>query len=483
MLNWPGRDRAWAVEPLQALLKKEPEYPDFGRLRSDAERSAAKEKFRTAFEDNVLLTLLRLGVPEGPAAVKQRIERETDPERKAQLCERLWFDAGEGQGEWLRPRVEQMIGELDPAKDDRARQKALYLVAAIGSEQSVPCLEKLMRPEEKHYFRSAAVRGLATVGTEPAVNRVLECLKSDDVELRAAAAQYLGEFSIMRSAKGLREALKDPEPRVRMLAAGSLGRLGGPEDIDALLEAARLPGERLDPKTGKRVLDPYNSAGRAVEQLGVIGGERAAGELLKLARADGAVAIQALFNSRDPDCRRAARELLREDAAGTMRRLVGASDLQRAYACPWTRTLPARHAVPALVEGLAAAGAAGRSGSAASLSALRMDPRAVAPLCKLLAEDQEDAVRAAAARALAGDWDCLVDPTAAQALLTARKKDRSEQVRKDAAVVLLSLGAAGGAEAAAAIAEYVKEMRAQAERPRPAPKPEPQPQPAPPEIF
>jgi hypothetical protein len=267
-----------------------------------------------------------------------------------------------------------------------------------------------------------------------------------------------------------------------MLAAASLGRMGGPEDVEALLASSRIPGGRPDPRPGRKVPYHYNAAARAIEQLGVIGGERAAAELVRLARSGDGDALLSLFNSRDPDCRRAARGLLKEDAAGTMRRLVAASDLQRLNFCAWARTLPARHAVPVLTGDLSSPDAGARSAAAADLSALRIDPRAVAPLAGLASRDPDEAVRLAAVRALRGNWDCLVDPAAAAALLEVKARGTSELLRREATSAIVDAGAAGGPEAAAAIAAYIKEARAAAARDNPQPQPPPGP-PEPPEVF
>ena len=454
----PGRDRAWLVEPLLELLNRGPDYTQPAGRPTPEEIKAYQARQRRGFESNLVCALLRTGAPAGLARAKEYIEKETDSVACADLCWRLWFDApgAKAEAEWLRPRVEKLV----EAREDRARQTAVNLLGFVAPEQSVPLLLKLAQPETAdRHLKSSAVRGLAAIGTEPAVKRVLECLASPDVDLRAAAAQFAGEFGLTKGLPALRKLLKDDEPRVRAVAARSLGLLLDAGSVEALA-AAWQNGERGDPKTGRKLPDGYRSAQAALEQLGTIGGVRAAEELAQAARDGQAPALAALATSRDPDCAHALRKLLVSDGPAVFRKLAASGQPTPHDMKYWGRARAARLVVPILVELLSSPEPAVKRTAAGWLEALYVDPSAVAKLADLVSRDPDETVREAAIKALHGSSDALVDPAAAEALVTAHRKRREPSgyaSQRDPLQALVDMGACGGPQAAAAIREHLKQ--------------------------
>jgi hypothetical protein len=241
-----------------------------------------------------------------------------------------------------------------------------------------------------------------------------------------------------------------------MLALKSLGELGDAGALDLIIEAARRPNERLDNKTGQTIQDPYRPGDKAIEQLVHLAGPQAMEELVRLAREGNGTALTHLLSARAPAFRRAARELLEKDGpavAATLEKVQNlrpsAPNLMHSFTAEAVASLLATrvsHAEPK----------AGRS-AALQLQSLS-DPRAAAPLAKFITAGNAESVRLAAATALAGRWDTVVDPRAAKALLDAERNDTSAGIRDVARQALISLGAAGGPEAAAWIKAHGNRM-------------------------
>jgi HEAT repeat protein len=76
----------------------------------------------------------------------------------------------------------------------------------------------------------------------PNPDRLIADLKADRWQVRASAAESLGDVGGTRAIAPLREALADDSPEVRASAVMSLGRLGAREaldDVRALIQAEK----------------------------------------------------------------------------------------------------------------------------------------------------------------------------------------------------------------------------------------------------
>jgi quinoprotein glucose dehydrogenase len=85
--------------------------------------------------------------------------------------------------------------------------------------------------------RIHAIWGLGQLGRlQPELlESVIPLLKNEELEIRAQAAKVLGEGNVPGALGGLIEALKDASPRVRMLAALSIGHYGDAAAVKPLL--------------------------------------------------------------------------------------------------------------------------------------------------------------------------------------------------------------------------------------------------------
>jgi HEAT repeat protein len=95
--------------------------------------------------------------------------------------------------------------------------------------------------------REAAAQSLGAIGTEQAVEPLLELLQrgSEDRIVRTAAAEALGKLRASAATTPLCAALRDPVWHVRYAAAVALGRIGDPSACEALAEIVRYEANQF----------------------------------------------------------------------------------------------------------------------------------------------------------------------------------------------------------------------------------------------
>ena len=97
-------------------------------------------------------------------------------------------------------------------------------------------LQALQAPEE--HVRWSAVAALTLVRDEAAVDPLSQVLLEDaSADLRAGAAEALGEIASPHAIEALQQALGDEVTEVRQSAVEALGMIGGAQAIEALQSA------------------------------------------------------------------------------------------------------------------------------------------------------------------------------------------------------------------------------------------------------
>ncbi|MGE3408524.1 MAG: PVC-type heme-binding CxxCH protein [Pirellulales bacterium] len=139
--------------------------------------------------------------------------------------------------------------------DMRVRQRAQFSLAARGSS-SVVSLSSVVKESEHHLARLHALWGLGQIAARPvetvepaavewrqtrqAILALLHRLADDqDLEVRAHSARLLGDLRDATAVGLLVARLNDDSPRVRMMAALSLGKLRQPDAMPAIVEMLR----------------------------------------------------------------------------------------------------------------------------------------------------------------------------------------------------------------------------------------------------
>jgi HEAT repeat protein len=326
-----------------------------------------------------------LGRVGGAEAAPVLVEGLTDAmsnvrEAAALALARLAADGNEGLNEAIAARAgeshaEALVGMLDSAGLE-IRRAAVGLLGKCGGPRQIARLLELFEDDQ---LREAALRALGDVGRETACT-LIDLWPTVNSRRRVYLAYIIGEAKCTEGRSLLVEALDDPEPNLRLMAARALGALGGAGSLAPLL------GRLRDPEEGVREA--------AVEALG------------RLVQDDpdrALAAVGPLLEDTEADIRVAAVTLLgRLEAPGVGSLLSFAlkdeSPLVRRAAVRSLEELPGSDQVSSLMLALTdedadvrrlAAEALGASGEPAAVDALALAQR-----------DEDFWVRTAAVRAL-----------------------------------------------------------------------------------
>lgn len=157
------------------------------------------------------------------------------------------------------------LAKLLAHPDMRVRQEAQFELVERGSKGA----ELLARAAQKNSSRLARLHGIWGLGQLAAhaapANRaavldpVAALLRDNDAEVRAQAAKILGDHHIPAAAPQLTTLLHDPAPRVRMIAAISLGKLASQQTFQPVIELLRENADR----------DPYVRHGAVMALVGI----------------------------------------------------------------------------------------------------------------------------------------------------------------------------------------------------------------------
>jgi HEAT repeat protein len=175
-----------------------------------------------------------------------------------------------GLGEIGDERAVEPLTELleEESTVKEIRWDAAWALGKIGEpavESLIGVLGSDIYSRGRFVCRDAAVSALSEIG-KPAVEPLIKALEDEDVFIRRAAAEALGNFSDTRVVESLIKVLGDDDEYVRSSATEALGKLG-------------------EPAVGPLIKVLKNEEGHvrksATEALGEIGDTRAVGPLIK----------------------------------------------------------------------------------------------------------------------------------------------------------------------------------------------------------
>jgi hypothetical protein len=127
----------------------------------------------------------------------------------------------------------QRLLDLTWDEDEDVRWAAVRALGEIGSEEAVQRLLKMTRDEDKD-VRETAIWALEEIGSEVAVPRLLEMTWDEDVSW--AAVRALGEIGSEVAVPRLLKMIRDEHRFVREAAAFALGEIGSEEAVQRLLD-------------------------------------------------------------------------------------------------------------------------------------------------------------------------------------------------------------------------------------------------------
>ena len=135
--------------------------------------------------------------------------------------------------------VDKLIKTLK-SDDVSIRMNSAIALGRLGDTRALPHLIETLEDEAPEVRRAVAM-ALGMLGNAAAVDALIVRLKDDNVEVRKAVLEALVDFEITPDeADEVAGALKDPDPRVRELAAIVLER-GGEAAVGHLLKAMSDP--------------------------------------------------------------------------------------------------------------------------------------------------------------------------------------------------------------------------------------------------
>jgi HEAT repeat protein len=314
-------------------------------------------------------------------------------------------------------RAIPMLNRLLRSTEEHLRRDAAYALAAIGQEGDQALVAALQDPNPEVRFQ--ACRSLERDDADPfVVSALAQAVKDPSVEVRQEAVRVLHNIgpSAKSAVPALTAALSDPEAAVREGAASALGYFGGvaAESVPALIAAISDPDEDVRRSAiealasmGTRGTESIPALTRALQDESMVySAATTLGELGKPAQS----AIPALRKAvKGPQGRRrevlyALGELKAQDDSSVAVLMEALTDpdpyVNLAAASSLAKIGPAAsRAVPALIHALEQKNMFGHSAVIEAL--VSIGPAAAPDLLKALAEGNE-ALRADAARALAG---------------------------------------------------------------------------------
>lgn len=122
-------------------------------------------------------------------------------------------------------------------RDYDARKSVIKALGKINDERVLDPLISMLHNDE---FKDDATWALAELG-QPAVGRLLECLKNQDEVIRKQAILALGEIKDSSSVDLLMEGLQDSDWFIRLSSAAALEKIGDPRGREAIKLLAKDP--------------------------------------------------------------------------------------------------------------------------------------------------------------------------------------------------------------------------------------------------
>lgn len=139
-----------------------------------------------------------------------------------------------------------LINVLQDEPDSDVRIAALGSLEKIGSEDASPYIMQAVIEDEVIAVRQAAVEVLKKMGDFESISKLAGLLRDKNRLTRIIVAEALHEITDDRFETMLIDELKEnDEAEVRMLAARSLGKIGGLESEAALCSAFRDCSQRV----------------------------------------------------------------------------------------------------------------------------------------------------------------------------------------------------------------------------------------------
>ena len=140
--------------------------------------------------------------------------------------------------EEYRNAIDALIAALHEDEREEVRIAAAEALVRLAGEEAVDALIKALQEDESALVRGAAIDGLATLGGPTALDAIRGALADPDPEIRAKAADTLGNEGYQEAIDDLIATLhQDDVEAVRAAAARAIAKLAGEKAVAALITA------------------------------------------------------------------------------------------------------------------------------------------------------------------------------------------------------------------------------------------------------
>lgn len=165
----------------------------------------------------------------GEAATRQFADllAKQPPERQVELLRAL-ADRGD------KAAIPAVTSLLTAAKDPAVRSAAIAVLGAVGGGAEVAVLKQSLASGDPE--RAAAKRALVVLRGDEAVSQLTSVARSGEVGLRALAIDILAERRARAAVPAFVAAATDADAAVRGAAMRALGKLGGPDEVPAMVQ-------------------------------------------------------------------------------------------------------------------------------------------------------------------------------------------------------------------------------------------------------
>jgi len=228
--------------------------PDIWRLQAQFDTQGLVDALKN--DDNGIrrraaAALRALGAVEAIPAIEHVLDKEPDPETRANLLtalatlqqeqERLREETGQTPDDTPITEVDRLIATLRRGDDDETVIEAAQALGERGSKVAVvPLVMRFNDPSTPIKVRLAVAEVLLELESAPVEVALLGALRSDEWRVRRNAAAILGQLRAEWAIEPLSRALLDDHEVIRKTAFAALRNIGTPAAYESLKQAREL---------------------------------------------------------------------------------------------------------------------------------------------------------------------------------------------------------------------------------------------------
>ena len=131
--------------------------------------------------------------------------------------------------------IKPIIFSLRNQQDDSIRWRSAKALGEIGSNKAVESLIQMLK-DENDFIRGAAAEGLGKISNDKAVQPLIQNLRHGESHVRYETIKALGKIGSDQAIESLVKMLKDESEFIRETAAEALGEIGSKKSFSPLIQ-------------------------------------------------------------------------------------------------------------------------------------------------------------------------------------------------------------------------------------------------------